>query len=135
MRHLVTASPSLTTANEVSGGDAAGRLVRPFTLTGGRTRPSRADFTLITTVIAVDDPPPHRTGRPQPEHARILRLCAKPVVVAELAAHLDLSVSVVCIMLCDLLEEGRITAYAPRQISRTSDMELLKKVRDGLGRL
>ena len=55
--------------------------------------------------------------------------------MAELAAQLDLSVSVVCIMLCDLLEAGRITAHAPRQISRTSDMDLLQKVRDGLGRL
>lgn len=118
----------------MNGGDAAGRLVRPFTLTGGRTRPSRADFTLITLVAAVD-PPPDRVGRPQPEHARILRLCAKPVVVAELAAQLDLPVSVVCIMLCDLLEAGMIIAHAPRQISRTSDMDLLQKVRDGLGRL
>lgn len=134
MRHPVPASPSLTTASEVNGGDAPGRLVRPFTLTGGRTRPSRADFTLITMVTAVD-PPPDRAARPQPEHTRILRLCAKPVVVAELAAKLDLSVSVVCIMLCDLLEEGRIIAQAPRQISRTSDMDLLQKVRDGLGRL
>ncbi|MEU3794928.1 DUF742 domain-containing protein [Streptomyces fructofermentans] len=118
----------------MNGGDPAGRLVRPFTLTGGRTRPSRADFTLITSVTAVN-PQPERAARPQPEHARILRLCAKPVVVAELAAQLDLPVSVVCILLCDLLEAGRITARAPRPISRTSDMDLLQKVRDGLGRL
>jgi predicted Rossmann fold nucleotide-binding protein DprA/Smf involved in DNA uptake len=108
--------------------------VRPFTLTGGRTRPSRADFTLITTVTAVDPPPAHGT-RPQPEQARILRLCAQPVAVAELAAHLDLPVSVVVIMLCDLLEAGRITVRPPRPVSGTPDMDLLQKVRDGLGRL
>ncbi|MHB9858256.1 DUF742 domain-containing protein [Streptomyces sp. YIM S03343] len=119
----------------MSGGDAAGRLVRPFTLTGGRTRPSRADFTLITTVTAVDPPPPWAT-RPQPEHVRILRRCAEPVAVAELAALLDLPVSVVVIMLCDLLEAGRITARPPHPVSRTApDLELLQKVRDGLGRL
>jgi hypothetical protein len=118
----------------VSGGDEAGRLVRPFTLTGGRTRPSRADFTLITTVTAVD-PPPERVARPQPEHARILRLCARPVAVAELAAHLDLPVSVVVIMLCDLLEAGLITARPPRSVAGTQDLELLQKVRDGLGRI
>lgn len=123
-----------TTASEVSEGDAAGRLVRPFTLTGGRTRPSRADFTLITSVTAVD-PPPEGATRPQPEHARILRLCAKPIVVAELAAELDLPVSVVVILLCDLLEAGRITVQAPRLVSRTPDLDLLQKVRDGLGRL
>ncbi len=126
--------PSAPTAGEVSGGDEAGRLVRPFTLTGGRTRPSRADFTLITTVTAVD-PPPERAARPQPEHTRILRLCARPLAVAELAARLDLPVSVVVIMLCDLLEAGLITARPPRSVTGTPDLDLLEKVRDGLGRI
>ncbi|MEU0055313.1 DUF742 domain-containing protein [Streptomyces sp. NPDC006334] len=120
----------------MSGGDEAGRLVRPFALTGGRTRPSRADFTLITTVTAVD-PPPERATRPQPEHARIVRMCARPVAVAELAALLDLPVSVVVIMLCDLLEAGLITAQPPRPVTGGGgpDLELLQKVRDGLDRI
>ncbi|GKQ37419.1 DUF742 domain-containing protein [Streptomyces sp. A012304] len=118
----------------MTGDDEAGRLVRPFTLTGGRTRPSRADFTLITTVTAVD-PPPERAARPQPEHIRILRLCARPVAVAEVAARLDLPVSVVVIMLCDLLEAGLITARPPRSVAGAPDLELLQKVRDGLGRI
>ncbi len=119
----------------MTGGDAAGRLVRPFTLTGGRTRPSRADFTLITTVTAVD-PQPAGAPRPQPEHLRILRLCAEPVAVAEVAARLDLPVSVVVILLSDLVEAGRITVRQPHLVSRTTpDLDLLKKVRDGLGRL
>ncbi|WP_307165943.1 DUF742 domain-containing protein [Streptomyces rishiriensis] len=120
----------------MSGGDEAGRLVRPFTLTGGRTRPSRADFTLITTVTAVD-PPPERVARQQPEHTRILRLCARPLAVAEVAARLDLPVSVVVILLCDLLEAGLITARPPRPVTGagTPDLDLLKKVRDGLGRI
>jgi hypothetical protein len=134
VRHRVRASACPTAASEVSGGDAAGRLVRPFTLTGGRTRPSRADFTLITTVTAVD-PPPAWAPRLQPEHARILTRCAEPIAVAELAAHLDLPVSVVVIMLCDLLEAGRITMRPPHPVSRTPDLQLLQKVRDGLGRL
>ncbi len=123
-------------ASEVSGSDAAGRLVRPFALTGGRTRPSRADFTLITTVTAVN-PPPERAPRPQPEQARILRRCERPLAVAELAARLDLPVSVVVIMLCDLLEAGLITAHPPHPVSRIPelDLDLLQKVRDGLGRL
>jgi hypothetical protein len=119
----------------VEVGDPAGRLVRPFALTRGRTRPSRADFTLISTVTAVD-PPPVTAVRCQPEHSRILRLCAEPVAVAELAARLDLPVSVVVILLCDLLEAGRITVRPPRLVSRTTpDLDLLQKVRDGLGRL
>ncbi|MFD6321856.1 DUF742 domain-containing protein [Streptomyces sp. NPDC058442] len=119
----------------MGGGDVAGRLVRPFTLTGGRTRPSRADFTLITTVTTVD-PQPEAATRPQPEHTRILRLCAEPVAVAEIAARLDLPMSVIVIMLCDLLEAGRITVRPPHHVTRTTpDLDLLQKVRDGLGRL
>lgn len=117
----------------MSGPDGGGRLVRPFALTGGRTRP-RNEFTLITVVSAVD-PQPARHGRPQPEHTRILRMCGKPIAVAELAAHLDLPMSVVAIMLCDLLEAGRITVHAPRVVSPSQDIHLLQKVRDGLGRL
>jgi hypothetical protein len=56
-------------------------------------------------------------------------------VVAELAGALDLPVSVVAIMLCDLLEAGRITVHPPRSTTRTPDLDLLQKVRDGLGRL
>ncbi|MDG9717851.1 DUF742 domain-containing protein [Streptomyces sp. DH24] len=119
----------------MDGAESAGRLVRPFTLTGGRTRPSRADFTLITTVTAVD-PPPERAPRPQAEHLRILRLCGEPVAVAELAARLDLPVSVVVILLCDLLEAGRIIARPPHPVSGTSvDLDLLRRVKDGLGRI
>lgn len=56
--------------------------------------------------------------------------------MAELAARLDLPVSVVVILLCDLLEAGRITVRPPRLVSRaTVDLDLLQKVRDGLGRL
>ncbi len=120
---------------EVGPDDTAGRLVRPFTLTGGRTRPSRTDFTLITRVTAVN-PPPERAPRPQPEQSRILRRCARPVAVAELAARLDLPVSVVAIMLCDLLEAGLITVHRPRPVTPgTAEPGLLRKVRDGLDRL
>ncbi|MFF4269682.1 DUF742 domain-containing protein [Streptomyces sp. NPDC001536] len=118
----------------MNGGDTAGRLVRPFALTGGRTRPSRADFTLISMVTAVD-PPPTRAPRAQPEHQRILRRCAEPIAVAELAALLDLPMSVIVIMLCDLLEAGRITVRPPHPVAATVDLDLLQKVRDGLGRL
>jgi hypothetical protein len=119
----------------VGGPEPEGRLVRPFTLTGGRTRPSREDFTLITTVTAVD-PPPEGAARPQAEQLRILRLCGEPVAVAELAARLDLPVSVVVILLSDLLEAGRITARPPHPVTRTSvDLDLLRRLKEGLGRL
>ena len=67
------------------------------------------------------DPPPTSATRPQPEQPRILRRCGEPIAVAELAALLDLPVSVVVIMLCDLLETGRITARPPHPVSCNPD--------------
>lgn len=115
--------------------DTQGRLVRPFTLTGGRTRPTHGEFTLITTVTAVE-PQPLGGARTQPEFGRILRQCAEPVAVVELAARLDLPVSVVVVLLGDLLEAGRITVRPPHPVTRANpSLELLQKVRKGLDRL
>ena len=116
-----------------------GRLVRLFTLTGGRAQPSRDVFTLITLITAVQ-PAPSPEGRAlQPEHLRILRLSAEPIAVVELAARLDLPVSVITVMLGDLLDAGMITARAPIRSApgprHASNVGLLKRVRDGLAQL
>lgn len=66
--------------------DAAGRLVRPFTVSNGRTRPSIA-FDLLSHVMATGATPIGYLG---PEHAQALDLCRAPVSVAEVAAHLKL---------------------------------------------
>jgi hypothetical protein len=112
---------------------SANRLVRPFTITGGRTRPSRNIFTLITIVrAAYSDWPGQGLQR---EHLRALGLCAEPMAVAEVAARLDLPVAVTKILLSDLLDQGKIIATPPAQGTSGPDITLLQKVRDGLARL
>ncbi|WP_093776309.1 DUF742 domain-containing protein [Streptomyces sp. yr375] len=110
-------------------------MVRAFTLTGGRTQPSRDVFTLITLVSTVDLPLPPVGRRLQPEHLRILRMCAQPLAVAEISAYLDLPVSVTTILLSDLLEQGRILARPPIHVAASPQIALLQKVRNGLARL
>lgn len=66
--------------------DAAGRLVRPFTVSGGRTKPSVA-LDLMSQVMATGATPLGYLG---PEHATALHLTRAPVSVAEIAAHLKL---------------------------------------------
>lgn len=116
-------------------GAAHWRMVRAFTLTGGRTEPSRDVFTLITLVSTVDLPLPSVGQRLQPEHLRILRMCAQPLAVAEISAYLDLPVSVTTILLSDLLELGRILARPPIHVAASPQIALLQKVRNGLARL
>ncbi|MFF3460655.1 DUF742 domain-containing protein [Streptomyces sp. NPDC002730] len=113
--------------------DGDGQLVRLFTLVGGRTQPSHDVFTLITLITTVQLPAPNRAL--PPEHRRILQLCTVATAVAEIAAHLDLPVSVTAIMLSDLMDHGMITARPPACTTGLPDIDLLRKVRDGLVRL
>ncbi|TQK50882.1 uncharacterized protein DUF742 [Streptomyces sp. SLBN-118] len=132
-------SAPLSRTGEADAMSRSGRLVRLFALTAGRARPSRDVFALITQVTAVDE----RTASPnvtlQPEHLRILRVCPTPTAVVEVAARVDLPVSVVTVMLSDLLEAGRITTQPPAHVAPYAttgpDITLLQRVREGLARI
>ncbi|PBC76934.1 uncharacterized protein DUF742 [Streptomyces sp. TLI_235] len=129
--------------DEEEGDDGADGMVRPYTITRGRTAPERDDFTLITLLTTVQEPvdaygAPVRPGRLQPEHRMILDRCRRPAAVAEVAADLDLPVSVTKILLGDLVEQGLLTARAPISVARAAggaDRGLLAAVREGLRRL
>ncbi|MFC1418240.1 DUF742 domain-containing protein [Streptacidiphilus cavernicola] len=83
---------------------------RLYTVTGGRTRSYERSFDLVTLIVRESGP---SIGM-QSEHVRILELCERPVAVVELASLLDLPVGVVKILLCDLLDSGRITVRHPQ---------------------
>ncbi|WP_340556533.1 DUF742 domain-containing protein [Streptomyces sp. GSL17-111] len=115
---------------------AAGRLVRPYTVCGGRTRPSSA-FDLLTLVMATGRGAgaAHHPGVLGPEHARVLRLCAGPTPVAEIAAHIRLPAVVTKVLLSDLLDCGAVTARAPAPYGHgrgRTDRDLLEAVLHGL---
>lgn len=89
--------------------DAAGRLVRPFTVSNGRTEPSVA-LDLISQVMATGVSPLGYLG---PEHAQALDLSRAPVSVAEVAAHLRLPAVVTKVLLSDLVDCGALTTKPP----------------------
>lgn len=128
---------------EDPGEDGAGSMVRPYTITRGRTAPERDDLTLITVLTTLDDPRdergvPLRPGKLQPEHRRILERCRRSAAVAEIAAGLDLPVSVTKILLADLVGQGLLAARAPLTVAWAAggaDPSLLAAVREGLRRL
>jgi hypothetical protein len=112
--------------------EEAGPVSRPYTVTGGRTRPRGTRyFDLVDMVV--------RSARPadgvsfSPERARILGLCRVPVSVAELAAIIGLPLGVVRVLLDDLLHENliEVTQTAPCG-GVVTDQRLLGRVLAGL---
>ncbi|MEU8826018.1 DUF742 domain-containing protein [Streptomyces sp. NPDC048636] len=100
---------------------------RLYTVTGGRSRADESVFDMVTLIVSECDPVPGM----QSEHIKILRMCRGPLSVVEISSYLDLPVSVVKILLCDLLDTGRITArhpHAARPGGRLPEPETLKKV-------
>ncbi|MFB7613350.1 MULTISPECIES: DUF742 domain-containing protein [unclassified Kitasatospora] len=126
--------------------DGSDSMVRPYTITRGRTAPERDDLTLITVLTTVEDEARTALARGsragsrglQPEHRTILDRCRRPAAVAEVAAALDLPVSVTKILLGDLVSQGLLLARAPLSVARAgggADLGLLTAVREGLRRL
>lgn len=79
------------------------RLVRPYSLTDGRTRPSRSDLSLAAQVVSV---PTVEDPQVDTELREILAMCVHPLSVAEVAARADLPLGVARILLSDLLDQG-----------------------------
>lgn len=110
--------------------DAAGRLIRPYTVSGGRTRPTTA-LDLLTLVMSTGTVPQTHLG---PEHAQAVGLCQGPTSVAEVAAYLRLPATVTKVLLSDLVDCGAITARPPDSFDHPTDRFLLEAVLDGLRR-
>lgn len=135
------------------GGDGTGTSPSPvplYVVTGGRSgaeapsgsplaaAPSSRPFNLVTLIVARSNPEP---GMP-PEHAAIVRLCRRPLSMAELSAHLALPFSAVCVLVADLLARAHVEVRAvrespaeERQAAPEPDIEILKALIDGLQRL
>ena len=110
----------------------AGPVARPYTVTGGRTRPrGESYFDLIDVVVATNAQP--ADGLPvSPECIRILHLSQRAITVADLASAVGLPLGVVRVLLGDLLHEGMIKLLHPAPRGQVTDERLLRNVLDGL---
>jgi hypothetical protein len=107
---------------------------RLYTVTGGRSRANESALDLVTLIVSEGDPVPGM----QSEHVKILLMCRHPTAMVEVSSELGLPVSVVKILLCDLLDTGRITARHPSSApvdTDLPDLETLKQVLVGLQKL
>ena len=116
------------------GGTWSRRYRRPYTVTGGRTRPAHDDLeleTLVQTVTGIDEQLAE-LGR---EQRSIATLCREVASVAEIAGRLDLVLGVTRVIVADLAVQGVVVLYRPQATGADADLppvRLLERVLDGL---
>ncbi|MFD9288087.1 DUF742 domain-containing protein [Streptomyces sp. NPDC060030] len=110
-------------------------LVRPYAMTGGRTRP-RYQLAIEALVSTTADP--SRLQGQLPEHQRICRLCIEIKSVAEISALLSIPLGVARILVADLAEAGLVAIHQPggdETAGGQPDVTLLERVLSGLRKL
>ncbi len=104
------------------------RVVRPYTLTGGRTAPKVELPFEATLRREVDGSVPTDANL-----VRILEVCDKRSV-AEVSAHVHMPIGVVRVLLGDLIEQGHVRVQATLTESSSQDerRELIERTLRGL---
>jgi uncharacterized protein DUF742 len=111
------------------------RVVRPYALTRGRTRPGRSDLRLEALVRGV---PGVEDRSSTPERRRILeRATASILSVAELSAHLSLPLGVVRVLVGDLADDGLVVVHtgSPSAAPAATQLKVLESVLNGISSL
>lgn len=109
--------------------DDADFRVRPYALTGGRTR-SNLDLPLETLVLCNPRGAAviNQVGL---EQRRILALASSPISLAEISAHLDVVIGATRVLVGDLVAAGFLESRSG-SYSEQPDIQLLERVLDGL---
>ncbi|MGW3073574.1 MULTISPECIES: DUF742 domain-containing protein [unclassified Kitasatospora] len=110
--------------------------VRPYVITGGRSRSTRAELAVESLVSASPEPPdlPEHELLNR-EHRRILDLCHSLLSIAEVAAHLRLPLGVVKVLVGDLWDLGAVQVLPPVPQAERLPATLLEEVLVGLRQL
>ncbi|MFD9858145.1 DUF742 domain-containing protein [Streptomyces alboflavus] len=114
---------------------ASNPLVRPYAMTGGRTRPR---YQLAIEALVHTTAQPHQLQGQLPEHQRICNLCREIKSVAEISALLSIPLGVARILVADLAEAGLVAIHQPggdETAGGQPDVTLLERVLSGLRKL
>ncbi len=106
------------------------RLVRPYAMTGGRTRSSYADLEMETLVSTTSRG--ESSSDLSLERRSIALLCRDILSIAEISARLDLPLGVTRVLVGDMADEGLVHVHRPAQAGERPDLALLERVLYGL---
>jgi hypothetical protein len=110
---------------------AAGRRrVRPYSMTGGRTRSAHTELEIeaLVSTTSVGERSPTLTV----EQRAIAALCRDILSIAEVSARLDLPLGVTRVLVGDMADEGLVMVHRPTQTGDRPDLALLERVLYGL---
>lgn len=116
--------------------DVDERMVRPYTLTGGRTHTDASlELPLEALVRATEAEADQKVVL---EHRRIVELCAERLIsVAEIAATLMLPIGVARVLIGDLAGDGLVTVHhsALTSTAPADQLTVLESVLSGISQL
>ncbi|MEO3781937.1 DUF742 domain-containing protein [Actinocorallia sp. B10E7] len=128
-RPVPAGAPTVPVPPDEEGPEDPGSIVRPFIVTGGRTRPVDERLRVETLVSAA----PAALSAPLTfERRQIVRLCQRPVSVAEVAGRLTVPVGVVRVLIADLVSERLVAVHDHLDLHDTRSRELLERIREGV---
>ena len=110
------------------------RLVRPYAMTGGRTRAAGPELPFETLVQATDEGIRAAVGLAWEQRA-IIRLAGRPLSIAELSSHLAVPLGVARVLVGDLTDAGFVEVHGAPAPDDRPDVLLLEKVLHGLREL
>ncbi|GLY31744.1 DUF742 domain-containing protein [Kineosporia sp. NBRC 101731] len=98
-------------------------VIRPFLLTGGRTRPVQDGLRVETLIHARDR---ITSAGLRFEHRQIVQLCREPTSLAEISASLKVPFGVARVLVSDLVADGSVVVTQREELS----IQLIERIRD-----
>ncbi len=107
---------------------ATHEVVRPFVMTGGRTRAQRRDLRVETMLSAIQGADTDALTR---DERRLLAVCQEPISVAEASSELGIVVGVTIILAADLVVSGQMELHQTDPVEIELDVlsRMIERVR------
>jgi hypothetical protein len=125
--------PSMQDSNPFGVSDGGSAFVRPYAVTGGRTKPS---YQLqIEAMVAASHYEARDLSVLSPECQAILGFCRDWRSVAEISAVLRMPLGVARVLIADMAMEGLVRVHQIEHEQGRPDINLLERVLSGLRKL
>lgn len=99
--------------------DEEAKPLRPYLLTGGRTRTS-VDGLAFETLVEQKNTSEADKNELRFENVQVLDMCDSPISVAEISAHLSIPLGSTMVLIGDLIASGHLLSH--RTINAASDV-------------